>query len=371
MRIHPQTAESMAGCCLAALRAAGCAILALAHFSATATDVHAALEIVVPAYFYPSDNSPWDDMTAAADEIPITAIMNPGNGPGSFKDNNYVAAVNAFRAAGGRVIGYVHSSYGLRSLALVTADIDKYKAWYGIDGIFVDEMANTGPAERLNYYKAIYDHVKSVDPEWEVMGNPGTSTIEQYATWPAADRLMVFENVGAAYPGYAPSAWNAEYDNEMFVHLVHTEASTANMQTFLELAVQRNTGGIYITNDVMNNPWDTLPSYWQAEVAAVAQINNSFMAGDFNEDGHVDGDDLMHWKTGFGQFTTGAAHDDGDATGDGTVNGDDFLQWQRELGHGSLSASAASIAIPEPAAILMAAISFQAVARLRRIRTLR
>lgn len=60
-----------------------------------------ALEIVVPAYFYPSPNSPWEPMTAAADDVPITAIMNPGNGPGAFRDNNYVNAVDAFRAAEG------------------------------------------------------------------------------------------------------------------------------------------------------------------------------------------------------------------------------------------------------------------------------
>jgi hypothetical protein len=168
------------------------------------------LDIVVPAYFYPSANSPWVDMTAVADDVAITAIMNPSSGPGAAKDNNYVAAVNAFRAAGGRVIGYVHTSYGARPLATVTADIDRYAEWYDIDGIFVDEMANVGPAERLNYYKAIYDHAKGIDGQWEVMGNPGTHTIEQYLTWPTADRLVVFENASSAYPAYSPSAWNAK-----------------------------------------------------------------------------------------------------------------------------------------------------------------
>lgn len=326
-----------------------------------ATSAHAALEIIVPAYFYPGNNSPWNAMTAAADDVPITAIMNPFNGPGNAKDNNYVAAVDAFRAAGGRVIGYIYSSYGARPLAQVTADIDKYRTWYGIDGIFVDEMANTGPAQRLDYYRSIYNYVKGVDPAWEVMGNPGTTTIEQYATWPTADRFMVFENVGANYPAYVPSAWNANYDDEKFVHLVHTEASSTNMQAYLNLAVGRNTRGIYVTDDVMNNPWDTLPSYWEAEVAAVAQINASFMAGDFNESGHVDAKDLMAWRASFGQFASGAMHDDGDANGDGMVDGADFLQWQRELGQGSLPLVATATAVPEPASVLLAALAFQGV----------
>ncbi|QDT71383.1 spherulation-specific family 4 protein [Lacipirellula limnantheis] len=312
----------------------------------TAMQAASALEIIVPAYFYPSPGSPWGAMTAAADEAPITAIMNPGNGPGNVKDQNYVNAVNAFRAAGGRVIGYVYSSYGARPLAQVTADVDKYKTWYGIDGIFVDEMANTGPAERLNYYKSIYDHVKQVDPQWEVMGNPGTNTIEQYATWPTADRFMVFENVGSAYPGHAPSAWNAKYDSEKFVNLVHTEASAANMVDFLNLAVSRNVGGIYVTDDVMNNPWDTLPSYWQQEVDAVAQINAQLSAGDFNGDGVVDLADLddptLGWKARFGS----------------DLGGGDFLDWQRR--YTGPAGGAAIGLVPEPPTGCLGAVALVA-----------
>jgi hypothetical protein len=307
--------------------------------------VRAELDVVVPAYFYPSANSPWNAMTAAADEVAITAIMNPGNGPGNAKDNNYVAAVNAFRAAGGRVLGYVYTSYGARALTTVTADIDRYAMWYGIDGIFVDEMANTGPAERLNYYKAIYDHAKSINPDWEVMGNPGTTTIEQYLTWPTADRLMVFENVSAEYPDYDPSAWNKNYDSARFVHLIHTEPSAATMQTRLEQALTKGVGGIYITNDdlVQNNPWDTLPTYWQAEVNAIAAINASLLGGDFTGDGAIDAADLVRWKTAF------AETDEADADGDGDSDGQDFLAWQQQLGPGA--AGPALAFVPEPSAL--------------------
>jgi hypothetical protein len=311
-------------------------------------------EIVVPAYFYPGTGSPWTAMTNAADEVDITAIMNPGNGPGNASDSNYVSAVNAFRAAGGRVIGYVYSGYGARAAAQVKADIDKYAAWYAIDGIFVDEMSTTGPAEKLNYYKSIYDHAKSIDPDWEVMGNPGTTTMEAYATWPTADRLMVFENVGSAYGGHTPSAWNANYDREKFVHLVHTEASGANMAEFIALAAERNVGGIYVTNDVMANPWDTLPSYWQAEVDAVAALHDTFAASDFNEDGDVDGADLARWEGGFGDASVRLWHHDGDATGDGVVDGADFLLWQQQLG---ASAVGSGQAVPEPASLAIAAIA--------------
>jgi Spherulation-specific family 4 len=292
------------------------------------------IEIVVPAYFYPSAGSDWNDLNAAASKIPITAIMNPFNGPGNSLDANYVAAVNSLRAAGGRVIGYVYTSYTSRPIQQVLSDIDRYDTWYNVDGIFVDEMANTGPAERLNYYRDIYNHIKSIDPNWEVMGNPGTATIEQYLTWPTADRLMVFENVGAAYPGYSPSNWNFSYNRSTFVHLVHTEASLADMLSHLDLAVQRNAGGIYVTDDVLPNPWNRLPTYWSALVDAVAATN-----ADYNSNGVVDAADYVVWRKT-----------------DGTQTG--YNTWRENFGAtmGGGADSNANSAVPEPTPLVIALV---------------
>jgi len=65
--------------------------------------------IVVPAYFYPG--SLWSSMNWAAGRVPLVAIMNPNSGPGTTQDPQYVAAVNSLRAADGKVIGYVSTSY--------------------------------------------------------------------------------------------------------------------------------------------------------------------------------------------------------------------------------------------------------------------
>jgi hypothetical protein len=251
--------------------------------------------------------------------------MNPFNGPGNSLDANYVSAVNSLRAAGGRVIGYVHTSYTARPIEQVINDINRYKSWYNVDGIFVDEMANTGPAERLNYYRDIYNHVKSIDPNWQVMGNPGTTTLEQYLTWPTADRLMVFENVGATYPGYVPSSWNFKYDRSKFVHLVHTESSSADALSHLNLAVQRNAGGIYITDDILPNPWNRLPNYWDSLVDAVAAIN-----ADYNGNGVVDAADFVVWRKA-----------------DGSQAGYD--SWRANFARTATAGLLAGVTVPEPA----------------------
>jgi hypothetical protein len=43
------------------------------------------LRIMIPLYIYPSWYSPalyvWDDVAAAASRVPVTAIINPHNGP--------------------------------------------------------------------------------------------------------------------------------------------------------------------------------------------------------------------------------------------------------------------------------------------------
>jgi hypothetical protein len=77
------------------------------------------------------------------------------------------------------------------------------------------------------------------------------------------------------------------------------------------------------------------------------------IAGDFDGDSSVDGDDLQVWKNAFG--STAAA----DADGDGDTDGADFLIWQRS------AAPPAIAAVPEPAAAALAAVGLALACRRR------
>jgi hypothetical protein len=248
--------------------------------------------LLVPAYFYPREGSPWTALAEAAARAPITAILNPASGPGSSADDNFSSAVDSLRAAGGRVVGYVHTSYGLRRLDEVTAEVDRYASWYALDGIFVDEMSNSGAAGVLNYYGELYSYIKDIDAAWEVIGNPGTNTHQSHILRPTADRFVVTENAGADYASYIPSPWNFDYEASHFAHLIHTEPSAATMADYVSLARSRNAGLVYITDDALPNPWNTLPGYWDEEVAAVAALNQALLEGDYNKDGAVNQADL-------------------------------------------------------------------------------
>jgi hypothetical protein len=69
-------------------------------------------------------------------------------------------------------------------------------------------------------------------------------------------------------------------------------------------------------------------------------IPTIFSPADFNEDGDVDGADLLTWRNAYG------SNANGDTDADSDTDGRDFLVWQREFtGSGPLSAGTA---IPEP-----------------------
>ncbi len=235
------------------------------------------IDVLVPAYFYPAGQGQtyWNQLDAAAASIGVNAIMNPASGPGVAPDPNYVAAVNNLRAAGGNVLGYLPTTFGNRPAAAVLADIASYSAWYNVNGIFLDEMSNDASAAHLAYSASIYSAVKAAHPTWTVVGNPGTATDEAYFSYaggPAADVLVVFENTASAYATYTPSAWNASYPSSKFAHIIHTEPTATGMLGDIDLALARNAGMVFVTDDSLPNPYDTLPSYWEAEVAKLAAL---------------------------------------------------------------------------------------------------
>ncbi len=246
------------------------------------------LEILVPAYFYPSATSDWNALTASAAAHPsvaITAIMNPNNGVFSSADANFTRAATQFVGAGGTVLGYVYTRYGKgsRSLADIKANIDKYLQFYGrerIGGIFLDEMASD--TSKLDFYREIYRYIKGIDPSLRVVGNPGLIPTAGYAG--VADTLVSFEGTAADYQKYDPrtqSAWLYTHTNRTQAMLTHNTATCSAMQGAVQAAAsaRNNAGWVYATEREFNyatgvgNPWAALPTYWDALVQTVDAVN--------------------------------------------------------------------------------------------------
>ena len=257
---------------------------ALMAFASPAVSSTNALGFLVPAYFYPSGagNGLWDALNAAATRVPLVAIMNPNSGPGTTADTNYRRVTTALRSAGGRVIGYVHTSYTARPLNDVKSDIDRYLSFYTVDGFFVDEMDNRNLAASYAYYADLYQFIKDKNPDYSVFGNPGTTTQEEYLVRPCADTLVTFEH-NTGYDTYVPDRWTTNYPGHRFAHLAYAVGSAGTMTNYIHLARTRNAGFIFVTDDLLPNPWDTLPAYWEREVSLLQELNRPQLAVELDE----------------------------------------------------------------------------------------
>ncbi|WP_310417314.1 spherulation-specific family 4 protein [Chamaesiphon sp. OTE_8_metabat_110] len=252
-------------------------------------DRHSKLQILLPLYIYPNwydkNNYIWKQVIAAANQVPIVAIINPNNGPNGMPPNvDYQQGIKDLHQAGIKIIGYVPSNYAKRDLLAIEADIDLYIKYFNVQGIFIDEAANT--PEKLNYYHRIYRYIKSRSPSsnakhssgYTVTLNPGTAIDESYLSKPVADTIVLFENKQKNWQDYQPPAYVSKYSPQHFATLIHTTTNRKLMKNSLDRAAKSKFGYVYITNDstdtANNNPWDTLPSYWQAEVNYIQQLNN-------------------------------------------------------------------------------------------------
>jgi len=234
--------------------------------------------IAVPAYFYPSQpSSQWN---TAVSDAPLPEgrsrilIMNPNSGPGGSRNPDYVKAVSRVHAAGAGflVYGYVHTSYGKRSLAKVEAEINKYYSWYKVDGIFVDETASAASLVS-SYYQPLADFITSKRDGAGVMLNPGVYPDEAYVniSVPSDSILVVnvFEDSYANYPTATVPSWAFDYPSIRFSHLVYS-ATAAQMRKAVSLSTRRNAGWVFVTDLGLPNPWQALPSYWRSLTKRVA-----------------------------------------------------------------------------------------------------
>ena len=166
--------------------AAGTLLLASALSSSRGADRRAPCAgSLVPAYLYPEEIQ----RLARALALPQLLVINPASGPGRAPDPGYRRAIAAARAGGARVLGYVPTGWAGRPLGAVEADIDRYREWYGVDGVFLDEAAASESA--LPYYRALRDRARFV------VLNPGVVPARGY--FDVADVVVTFEGPFAAY----------------------------------------------------------------------------------------------------------------------------------------------------------------------------
>ncbi|KAG0559922.1 hypothetical protein KC19_10G139500 [Ceratodon purpureus] len=243
----------------------------------TAASSNSATDIYAPSYVYPCSGTPgcaWDVFKNGS----TLAIINPNSGPGTTCNSDYVTLVNTTVKSGTStvkiVLGYVSTSYGNRNSTLVQADINKYYSCYKVDGIFLDEGATACDSATLTKYQSYNSLVKSKGGLGYTVLNWGTNGPECYLTGTTIDSYVTFEDYFSNYTSNgAPLTYMTSYTATKFWVILHSAPSNATaVNSAVALSKTRNVGHIYITDDVMPNPYDSAPqtTVWQAEKSAAA-----------------------------------------------------------------------------------------------------
>jgi serine/threonine protein kinase len=231
----------------------------------------ARMKLLIPAYFYPAGDSlqHWNRLIESPLARDTVAIVNPDSGPGKAADTSYTKVLERARRQGVTVIGYVSTRYAARPLLDVKSDVDRWVRFYpDIQGVFFDEQASA--ADQILYYAALYDYVRKERGLTLVIASPGTTCAEEYLARPAADMVCVVEAAKDA-GAYRRPAWAGHYAESRFAGLICQIDTPAQMKQCLNQMRSNQIGYCYITDARQPNPWDRLPSYWDAEIVALQQ----------------------------------------------------------------------------------------------------
>jgi hypothetical protein len=243
----------------------------LAGLGALATGVYgnasqaaSSVKIGVPAYFWPGGY--WDRVVAGSSDVSL-AVVNIATGPGAAKNTAFVTQFAAARNAGIKLVGYVDTTYGARSAASVKTDIANYKSWYGITSIFFDETPWS--CDNTAYY-ADLSAVVHANGGTNIM-NPGGSSLSCWA--PIGDMIVNFEGSGTTYDSWAPDEWTNQYPASKFWHIVYSTLGPQVAETVSKTKA-RNAATVFITDDIMPNPFDRMPdpTVWAPTLKAIGPV---------------------------------------------------------------------------------------------------
>ena len=224
--------------------------------------------ILVPLYVDP--DSTWYKLIEEKHEhhnVPIIAVINPSNGPGTAINQRYAGGVRQLQHSGIIVLGYVYTNYGIRNATDIESEINSYKDWYGVNGIFFDEMANVEGKE--SYYANLTKYVKTHDMSMTI-GNPGTDTLPSYVG--TVDNLVLYENQNLP-PVSLFGGWHENFTKNNF-SFVSYGVESMNSQDVLLLA--KHVGYLYVTERGLDNPWDALSGYFDklVEMLKMSEISS-------------------------------------------------------------------------------------------------
>lgn len=212
--------------------------------------------LYVPLFIYPGPTGiqQWQRVANVKKEYPwlrVVACINPNSGNFTAANADFTRGIELLE--GIEKIGYIATDYGARPLEEVKAGIDAYRQFYPqITGFFLDEMKANEPGFEA-YYKAITSYAKGY-----TVGNPGSAMIESYVN--TVNCTLIYESEGLlSLKDVWARTFAGKYSKSNFGIIPHT--SPFDKDWVMQACKMCDL--VYVTSDVMSNPWDSLPPYFE------------------------------------------------------------------------------------------------------------
>jgi hypothetical protein len=245
--------------------------------------------IIEPLYSKPFLNGlfywqPVIDAKTAHPNVPFFAIVNPADGPGrppptcAYQgdplDNltrDYQVGIGNLTRAGIVVLGYVdtiNDTTGIqKQYGQVTQEIDTWTSCYpGIRGILLDDM-QTWPftAGNLTYYQNLTNYIHDNKKLQYSYGNPGTDTDPRFLD--TVDAMNIFENGTLPQDSILKGVnnWHLQYSKSHFMFVAYNQSALPNAAWIQQASLYVKF--IFFTNYTLPNPWSSIPSYLNTELA--------------------------------------------------------------------------------------------------------
>ncbi|GLI60015.1 hypothetical protein VaNZ11_002079 [Volvox africanus] len=244
--------------------------------------------VLIPWYIGPWETAAYNNLASYGPRCSIYAIVTgDSSGPPTHDFPLYTMAFSTLYNSGIRLYGYVHTmanvaAHQARPQADVIAEINSWFNNFGslLQGIFFDEVdgaaINVNPS---NYYGALSRAVYNRSSQAFVVFNPGTKI---------SCTLAQLSDIYVRYESYA-SDWAAQYAAgancdcptvSSCALLLHGQSAVisppgnirTNLTQLVNQAAKRAFSYMYVTNDVMPNPWDTLATYFGTFMDIVAPL---------------------------------------------------------------------------------------------------
>ncbi|SFT55425.1 Spherulation-specific family 4 [Geodermatophilus amargosae] len=250
----------------------------------------------------------WARIAEAGSAVRVVVVEGSVRGlrPDWTTYGQWTAALDACRAAGQQLYGYVPVTNGTRPLAEVAAEVTQWQANLGsrLTGIYLDEgPVSCSPAVAASY-RGYAQHIRSLGlrvyplaPQWPDDATDAAGVSDPWMRQLDPDFLQLWEEGVDAYlnrygaldfcdtqnllppPAWWTALWGWQPGVRVFghsarrVHTINDCPDAPTMRQVIALAIQRSARTVWVTrarqDPVLGSVYDELPPYWDEMVAFI------------------------------------------------------------------------------------------------------